>query len=275
MFRVQSGSRADDALEALKAAIRLDPKDARAHYWMGKYYQGWGDVDQARQSFERARELDPSDPLIQLGLGQTMAADGEYAEALRLFRAAAAAQPGSVPALLGQARCIYGLGKVEEALAPAESAQRGALTFEDQSGAEWLLGRIYQDLGREADAQGARERLSKLQSGLDSDVVRLRELSDLAERYRSGGHPEKVVETMQQFLKIRETAGALVTLGDAYGALGRPAEAERCYLRAGQIGPMSDALRERLQLVRDRNPQNSRTPADGNAPFTPLKQHFR
>jgi tetratricopeptide (TPR) repeat protein len=251
MFRVGSGASSQDARDALEAALRLDPKDARAHYWLGKYYQGWGDTDHARQCFERAYQLDPADLPTRLGLGQTLLADGEFDAALTQFDAILRREPGLVPAMLGRARALYNKGEIEAALAPAEAAQKGAHAFEDQSGAEWLLSRIYLDLGRDADAKAAELRLNHLQETLGADVARLRELNDQAERFKAAGRPDKVVEAMEAFLKIRETPGAQITLGDAFLALGRMAEAEGCYIRASQIGPLTDSLKERLRKVRE------------------------
>ncbi len=251
MFRVQSGAHSEDARNALEAALRLDPKDARAHYWLGKYHQGWGNTDQARECFERAYELDHNDLPTRLGLAQTLLADGELDAALAHFDTVLKQEPGLVPALVGQARALYDKGEAKAAQAPAEAARRGALAFEDMSGAEWLLSRIYRELGRDADAQAAEQRLTRIQTDLGADVVRLRELNSQAERFKAAGRPDKVVETMQAFLKIRETPGAQITLGDAFLALGRPEDAERCYVRASQIGPLTDALKDRLRLVRE------------------------
>ena len=91
----------------------------------------------------------------------------------------------------------------------------------------------------------------RLQSDLGTDVARLRELNAQAERFKAVGRPDEVVATMQAFLKIRETPGAQITLGDAFLALGRPGDAERCYVRASQIGPLTDALKDRLRHVRE------------------------
>ena len=251
MFRVQSGAFSQETIDALETAMRLDPTDARACYWTGKYYQVQGDMERAREFYEKSYKIDPDDPPTRLAMGQVLLADGDDEAAIGLFDSVLKIQPGMVPALLGRGRVLDHQGKAREALEAAEAAQRGALTFEDRSGAEWLLQHVYRELGREDDARAAGERLTRVQAGLDSDVVRLRELTERANRYEAEGRPERVAETMEAFLKIRETSGALVTLGDAYVALRRNRDAERCYVRAGQVGPVTDTLRERLRRVRE------------------------
>lgn len=252
IFRLQSGSRSEDVREALETALRLNPNDARAHYWLGRYHQAGGDNEPARECFERARKLDPGDLLTRLGLGQTMLADGDLDPALEQFDFVLRQHPGLVPALLGRARALYEKGEAKEALAPAEAAEKGALALDDRSAGEWLLSHIYRDLGRDSDAEAAERRLTRIHESLGADAARLRELNDTAARYRAEGRPDKVAEAMEEFVKIRETPDAQILLGDAYLALGRRADAERCYVRASQIGPLTDALKQKLERARSK-----------------------
>lgn len=252
MFRVQQGQYFRDALEALQTAVRLDPEDARAHYWLGRFYQRIGDGVRARESFEKAHRLDSEDPLTRIGLGQALLADGEVERALGHFNAALAALPGYVPALLGRARALYNLGQAAQALPAAEAAHQGARGFEDERGSAWLLARVYRALERQSDAEAVERKLTRLEDGFAGDMARIRELSGQAARYRAENRLDKFAEALEEFLRIREIPEVLVGLGDAYLALDRPADAERCWLRAGEIGAMTDSLKQRLDRLRNR-----------------------
>jgi len=248
MFRVQEGVYSKDALEALETAVRLDSRDARAAFWLGEFHRGIGDNTQARREFERACRLDPHDPSIQLGLGRVLLDDGEVDAALAQFDAVLRLDPGLVPALLGRARALYLKGQAAQALAPAEAARKDASRFEDVRGSAWILCRIYRTLGREEEAINAEQKLKELEDGFSAQTVRAHELSDQAVRFETEGRPDKVVEVLEAFLKIRDTdPEVLIRLGDAYRRLGRTDDARRCYVRASQYGPLTEGLRKRLQ----------------------------
>jgi len=248
MFRVQGGMISKDALEALQIAVRLDPRDARAWYWLGEYYRANDDNTQARRQFERADQIDPKDPAIQLGLGRVLLDDGEVDAALSQFDAVLRLQPSLVPALLGRARALYYQGRAAQALAPAEAARKDARHFDDATGAAWILCRIYRVLGREAEAQAAERKLKELQDSFAARLARAEELSDQAIHFEADGRPDKVVETLEAYMQMKDTdPDVLIRLGDAYRKLGRLDDARRCYIRASQFGPLTEGLRRRLQ----------------------------
>ena len=74
---------------------------------------------------------------------------------------------------------------------------------------------------------------------------------DEAARYEAEGRFDRVAELLEAFLKVRERHDALARLGDAYLKLGQLGDAERCYVRASKIGPLTDALKQRLLRVRE------------------------
>jgi tetratricopeptide (TPR) repeat protein len=250
MFRVQQGQFFRDALEALETAVRLDPTDARAQYWLGRFYQRIGDGARARRCYEAAYQQDREDPATRAGLGQMTLADGEVEQALQHFDAALAADPAFVPALLGRARALNNLGRPAEALPAAEAAGKGARGYEDVHGVAWLLCRLYRALGREADAQAAEKRLVEIEDEFAGEMARIRELTDQAARFRATNQLDKLAETLEAFLRVRETGDALIRLGDVYLEMGKKADAERCYLRASEVGPMTDSLKQRLERAR-------------------------
>ncbi len=254
MFRVQRGQYAKDAIEALETAVRLNPKDARAWYWAGKFHLGAGDPARARQPLERAHELDPEDPPTRLALGQVLLSDGEIDHALSYFDSVLAFEPALVPALLGRARALYYKGQAAQALVPAEEAHKGARGFEDERAAAWIVSRVYRALGRDTEAETAERQLQTLEAAFAGELSRIRELSDQAARFEAEHKTDKVAETLEAFLKLRETGEVLVRLGDAYLELGRFGDAERCFVRASQVGPLTEPLKQRLKRARERRP---------------------
>jgi tetratricopeptide (TPR) repeat protein len=256
MFRVERAQYLPDALAALETAVRLDPQDARALYWLGEFHRGLGELTKARTDFERAHRLDPDGPLTQLGLGQVSLEDGEADEALVHFDAVLKQAPGLVAALLGRARALYDKGQFGQALAPAKAAWEDSHEFEERRSSGWILVRIYRALGRDAEAQASEGQLKDLETTSAGELLRLRELGDEAARYEAEGRFDRVAELLEASLKIRERHDALTRLGDAYLKLGRLGDAERCYVRASEIGPLTDALKQRLKQVRDLSAQH-------------------
>ncbi len=250
MFRVERAQYLPDALAALETAVRLDPQDARALYWLGEFHRGLGEFTKARPYFERAHRLDPDSPLTQLGIGQVSLNDGDVDEALAHFDAVLKQAPGLAAALLGRARALYYKGQFEQALAPAKAAWEDSHEFEERRASGWILVRIYRALGRDAEAQASEKQLKELEATAAGELVRLRQLSDEAARYEAEGRFDRVAELLEAYLKIRERDDALARLGDAYLKLGRFGDAERCYARASEIGPLTDALKQRLAQVR-------------------------
>jgi tetratricopeptide (TPR) repeat protein len=258
MFRVQQQQYSKEALQALEAAVRLDPKDVRALYWLGEFHRALGDTALARRHFESAFTLDSADPTVWLGLGRVLLDDGETDTALAHFDDVLRLEPRLVPALLGRARALYYKGQAEQALAPAEAAHTNARGFEDERGAIWILCRIYRALGRDAEAQNAEHQLSVLESTFAGEMERIRDLSERAAVFEASGNLSKVVELLEAYRRIRETDEILVRLGDAYFGMRRLADAERCYLRASQIGSLTPALEQRLRRVREAAPRDPR-----------------
>ena len=69
----------DAAAAQFRAAIRLDPKLARAYVMLGMTLRRQGDQKGALANFRKAVELDPTDPNAQYNLGMELKADGDIA----------------------------------------------------------------------------------------------------------------------------------------------------------------------------------------------------
>ena len=55
--------RRQEAEEAFRAALQLEPKLVPSHFWLGVLLQREGKKDEARAHFKAARDLEPASPL--------------------------------------------------------------------------------------------------------------------------------------------------------------------------------------------------------------------
>jgi len=69
-------------------------------------------------------------------------------------------------------------------------------------------------------------------------------------RYRAAGDFAKVASTLEAALRIEQRQDSLVMLGDAYQALNRRPDAEKCYVEALAAGPEQREIVRRLEKVR-------------------------
>jgi tetratricopeptide (TPR) repeat protein len=252
MFRLESGQSGPETRQALENAVRLDPADARAPYWLGRFWLERKKYEAARDTFAQALKLDPDAVQARLGHAQAIAALGTTAEALAEFDAVLAVQPASAGALLGRARCLYASQQFPRALDSALAADKHAATPDERRAAAWLLGRLYRMLDRAADAEALERRLAAIEAEFLARLARFRQLQEQAMRFKAEGNTAKVIETLEAALAIQERQDSLVLLGDSYAELGKLAEAERCFLRASQAGPGTAAIDARLRALREK-----------------------
>ena len=66
-----NASRIDDAKKAFEEAVKLDPKLAEAHYWLGMANLNQGKMPEAAQSFEEYLKLDASGKYAEQAKGMT------------------------------------------------------------------------------------------------------------------------------------------------------------------------------------------------------------
>lgn len=252
MFRVESGLLQADTRAVLERAAELDPEDARAHYWLGRFFLETKSPAAARACFERSLKIDRAASQTRLGLGLALELLGETDAALAAFDAVLRAEPRSPLALLGRARCLYRKQQTESALAAVLEAGRHGAADADRRGFHWIRSRIYRALGRDAEAEQDEQTLAGIEAGFNQRLARFRDLVEQAEQFRQEGNRRMVVEALEMALRIEENRDALVRLGDTYAEMGRYAEAERCFVRAGQIGPETGEITRRLRLLRER-----------------------
>jgi tetratricopeptide (TPR) repeat protein len=171
MFQVEHQQFLPEARQALETAIRLDPADSRAHYWLGRFFQGIKDLESAARSFEAALKREPDSSQARLGLAQVFCDLGEFEKARTEFDWVLTREPNSYAALLGRARCLYSLQEHTAALTLAKGLEKKEAGATDQRQLYWLLARLHRALGRKEEALAAENRLREFEREIERGLA--------------------------------------------------------------------------------------------------------
>jgi Flp pilus assembly protein TadD len=106
--------RTEEAVAALKRALRARPAFADAHYNLGKVQERAGRFADARDSYRRALAIAPEYAAAKHNLARVLRRLGEVAAALALARELHAAQPDDVDRILGLAAALADSGGPQE-----------------------------------------------------------------------------------------------------------------------------------------------------------------
>jgi tetratricopeptide (TPR) repeat protein len=186
--------RYDLAIEAIKQAIKTDPKNAFFYKGLGTAYVARREYKDAIAAYRRALELNPyyvdvkndlgtalmlsgnrdegkrefltlfNDPtnatpeITSRNLGQAFLEEKNYPEALNWFQTTVSRNKGYMDGYLGASDALLGLGRIEDALAMLEAANK-QLPNDPQG--MLALGELYLKLGRLADARKKLEAVSQ------------------------------------------------------------------------------------------------------------------
>ena len=186
--------RFDQAVDAYRQAIKLNPNLAAAYHGLGSAYVNMGRAGDALEPMRVAARLEPSNPLIRLNLGITLANLRRGEEALAELNEAKRLSPGDARVYNELGNVLHNLfGRVEEALAAYEEARR---LNPQEPAVHHNIGLMLMRLGRFADA-----------------VAPLREALRLNPRYRNAryflsdaysklGRYDEAIESWGKFLEI-------------------------------------------------------------------------
>ena len=95
------------SLTEFEAAVRLEPKNAKYHYWLGRCQYQMHRYEKSRKSFLSAVALNPRRFHFHFWLGQINYALKEFADAIRNFTTALKVRPRHSPTLLRLASCFF------------------------------------------------------------------------------------------------------------------------------------------------------------------------
>jgi Flp pilus assembly protein TadD len=107
----------DEAIRHSEEALRLDPKNAIAHYGLGLALYDKGKVDEAMSHYEAALRLDPKHAPAHCNLGLALYGKGKVDEAIRHYEQALRLDPKLAEAHCNLGNALRDQGHFEGALA--------------------------------------------------------------------------------------------------------------------------------------------------------------
>jgi tetratricopeptide (TPR) repeat protein len=142
-------NRFDLAVAAFREVLKRDPRNVRAEDNLGLSLEAKNEVDAAVAAYREAIKLDESLPVQteqpSLNLGVLLAKTGHSEEAIPLLVRASAIAPNSGKVHYQLAKVYFDLNRLDDAQREAEKA---VTLDQGESSDHYLLGRIYQRLGK-------------------------------------------------------------------------------------------------------------------------------
>ncbi|HYM43201.1 MAG TPA: tetratricopeptide repeat protein [Steroidobacteraceae bacterium] len=142
---LEDQGRTAEAMARYEAAVRADPRCARAHLNRGNVLLASGDLDEARAAYERAIACDPQYAAAHFNLGNLNCRAGAYRRSLLNYQAAIAVKPDFANALVAMGNALDSLGRTAEAKA---SYERALAINPGDPGAHFNLGVLASNEGR-------------------------------------------------------------------------------------------------------------------------------
>lgn len=134
--------------QAEAARRRSEEMDARGWFDLG-YELEPVDLDQARDAYRRAIELEPENVDAHVNLGRLLHEAGEIPAALAHYRIALVRRPGDTTAAFNLGVALADLGRLEEAVALYEQVIAADPGYAD---AYYNIAHVYEKLGKKAAA---------------------------------------------------------------------------------------------------------------------------
>ena len=160
--------RRDEAQTKLEDALKLDPSLAGAEESLGFYLLQVQQLEDAEKHFMRASEIDPKSPLAYYGQGMVAMSRGGFVGvpvgAVVAFEKTVELSPAFAPAWYNLAS-IYAL-RHETLQKALDAAQHAASLVPGDSGYQYQVAVILENLGRTEEARKAAERIRNSSSDL-------------------------------------------------------------------------------------------------------------
>ena len=134
-----------DAAEAYRQSIKLDPyNSADAYYALGLVFRDWGKADEEIQAYKAAIRLRPDYTVAYERLGSRYLKSKKYSEAIEIFRQLAALKPGDANAPNNMGEALLELNRLNDAV---ESFRQSIRLKPDFGKAYYNLGRCLLAMG--------------------------------------------------------------------------------------------------------------------------------
>lgn len=139
-----------EAAEAYRQSIKLDPYNgADAYYALGLVYRDWGKADEEIQAYKAAIRLRPDYTVAYERLGSRYLRSKKFNEAVEVFRQLAALKPGDANAPNNMGEAYFELNRLNDAV---ESFRQSIRLKPDFGKAYYNLGRCLLAMGNREGA---------------------------------------------------------------------------------------------------------------------------
>jgi tetratricopeptide (TPR) repeat protein/ubiquinone/menaquinone biosynthesis C-methylase UbiE len=157
---LQEQGRIAQAMERYDAAVRADPRCARAHLNRGNVLLADGKLDEARSAYELAMACDPEYAAPHFNLGNLNSRAGEFAAAVSNYQRAAELKPDFADAFVAMANAFDSQGLKQEAL---DSYERALAIRPDYAQVHFNIALLATSLGRLPEAAASLRTAIELQ----------------------------------------------------------------------------------------------------------------
>lgn len=148
MFEIEKG-RFDAAVSLLETAVRVNPADEGAYYFLGLACHRLGRLDSAESYYRQALRLDPGNIDTMNGLGLALLGNRSFERAIEILRAAHEADPARADSIANYGAALCAAGRHEEAVSLLES---GVKAHPDNPVLSNVLAIALHGVGRTRDA---------------------------------------------------------------------------------------------------------------------------
>jgi tetratricopeptide (TPR) repeat protein/2-polyprenyl-3-methyl-5-hydroxy-6-metoxy-1,4-benzoquinol methylase len=134
---LEEQGRVAEAMARYDAAVRMNPRCARAHLNRGNVLLAGAHLDEARSAYEFAITCDPHYAAAYFNLANLNCRAGEYQSALHNYQVAIGINPDFANAFVAMGNALDNLGRTSEA---RESYERALVISPDDAGVHFNLG---------------------------------------------------------------------------------------------------------------------------------------
>src|SRR6267378_4269679 len=106
----------DDALNALRAALRASPNNAALRQHLADTLLGRGQPEEAEKEYREALAMSPNSPALKFGLARAFYQQGKQSHALVILEDLVKNTNPPAGAFLLHARLLAGIGEIEKAV---------------------------------------------------------------------------------------------------------------------------------------------------------------
>ena len=218
-----------EAVKCYQKAIKLSPNFFQAHYNLGNVLKSQKNFEQAKVSYKKALRIEQNSLEVLCNLAQVHYEQESFNESINYFKQALFIKEDFVAAHVGLGACFQAL----EQLAQSENCYMTALSYNPNNvDAYNNLGMVFKKLGRLKEAESCYRTLLSL---TPEDAYAYIQLGSLL---KSIGETAESIEFFVQAININpQVVEVQNTLGLALADDGRYSEAKVCYQKAIEIRP--------------------------------------